>query len=430
MPWLFMVGAAIGFAFTANAFVPIGNHRRFFIPSFLFSWLTMELAAHHLAWQALATWGFVAFGALEAWPGYVGLGLVALQWVGLVVLLFQGWAARGTITRALEGFAELAPEHTIRVWRFLVPFPFRAARARRNANIVFGRAGGRELKLDVYLPKEHGRGRPAVVQIHGGAWVIGDKRQQGIPLLVHMTERGWVGFNVNYRLSPGATFPDHLVDIKRAIAWIREHADDYGVDPSFIAVTGGSAGGHLAALVGLTASDTRYQPGFEHADTTVQACAPLYGVYDLANRLGGHSKHYVDRFIGPVVLKAFYADEPEKFHDASPIDRVHEGAPPFLIVHGDRDTMTPIEDAHLFVDRLRGVSSEPVLFAQIQGAQHAFDVFLSPRSAPVVEGVGAFLVEARRRAIVNEGLEVTPARAPDIRGAEAVMSPPAQAARG
>jgi acetyl esterase/lipase len=267
-------------------------------------------------------------------------------------------------------------------------------------NVVYGRAGGRKLTLDVFLPEAHTAGRPAVVQIHGGAWVIGDKREQGLPLLLHLARRGWVGFNVNYRLSPGATFPEHLVDIKRAIAWIREHAEDYGVDPGFIAVTGGSAGGHLAAMAALTADDARYQPGFEDADTSVQACAPIYGVYDLVNRLGTHGPRYRDSFIGPVVIKAFYDEQPHRFHEASPVDRVSESAPPFLVVHGDRDTMSPLEDARMFVDRLRAVSRAPVLFAEVPGAQHAFDVFLSPRSVPVIEGVGAFLDQAHRRALV------------------------------
>ena len=96
-----------------------------------------------------------------------------------------------------------------------------------------------------------------MLQIHGGGWVIGDKREQGIPLLNHLAADGWVGFNVNYRLSPRAKFPDHLVDCKRALAWIREHADEYGVDPDFIVVTGGSAGGHLSALDGAH----RQRPG-------------------------------------------------------------------------------------------------------------------------------------------------------------------------
>ena len=298
---------------------------------------------------------------------------------------------------ALEGFVQATDHPRIPWWRLLVALPLRPTHVRVARDVLYGRAAGRELKLDIYFPPTRETRRPAVVQIHGGAWVIGDKRNQGLPLLLHMCERGWVGFNVNYRLSPGATFPDHLVDIKRAIAFIREHADDYGIDPDFIAITGGSAGGHLAALAALTADDRRYQPGFEHADVSVAACVPVYGVYDLANRLGDHGPKYVSGFIGPVVIKAFYEDEPEKFHEASPVDRVCSDAPPFLVVHGDRDTMSPLADAELFVERLKERSHAPVLFATVGGAQHAFDVFLSPRSIPVVEGIGAFFDEVWRR---------------------------------
>jgi acetyl esterase/lipase len=399
MSWLFLIATSIGLAFTANAFVPLSNHRRLFVPSFVFSWLTMELAAHHLAWQAVATAAFVALGALERIPGWVGLGVAGVQWIGLLVLIAQGRRARHSMAEALAGYPAVESEHAITWTRLLFPFPLRIAATRRIRNVEYARAAGRRLHLDVFLPAEHGHARPAIVQIHGGAWVIGDKREQGLPLLLHLAERGWVGFNVNYRLSPGATFPDHLVDIKRAIVWIRDHADDFGVDPRFIAVTGGSAGGHLAALVALTADDARYQPGFEDADTTVQACVPIYAAYDLTNRLGTHGTRYVEGFIGPVVLKAFFDDEPEKFHEASPVDRVNASAPPFLVIHGDRDTLTPLADAHLFVDRLRAVSQQPVVFAEIPGAQHAFDVFLSPRSVPVIEGVGRFLDQARDGAI-------------------------------
>ena len=100
-----------------------------------------------------------------------------------------------------------------------------------------------------------------------------------MPLLTHLAANGWVGFSIDYRLSPRATFPDHLVDVKRAIAWVREHADTYAVDPSFIAITGGSAGATLATLAALTPGDAALQPGFEHADTSVAVFVALYGLY-------------------------------------------------------------------------------------------------------------------------------------------------------
>jgi acetyl esterase/lipase len=403
MSWLFLVATAVGLGFTVHAFAPLSNRRRLYIPSFVVSWLTIELAAHHLAWQVAATAGFVALGALQGWAGWAGLVLTAVSWLGLVVLVAQGRRARAIVATALEGYLPAPPPRRFHWWHLLVPFPIRAARARATRDVEYARAAGRRLRLDIYQPDalrpvgDDGALRPALVQIHGGGWVMGDKRSQGIPLLVHACERGFVGFNVNYRLSPSATFPDHLVDIKRAIAWIREHAAEYRVDPDFVAVTGGSAGGHLAALVALTTEDLRYQPGFEAADCSVQACVPVYAALDFTDRNGSQSPDFVPRFLEPIVMKAFFADEPEKFRDASPIDRVHADAPPFFVVHGDRDTMTPLVDAEQFVDQLRAVSRQPVVFARVDGAQHAFDVFLSPRSAPVIEGVAAFLHEAYRR---------------------------------
>jgi acetyl esterase/lipase len=266
------------------------------------------------------------------------------------------------------------------------------------------------------MPDEPGRGRPAIMQIHGGAWIIGDKREQGWPLIGHLAANGWVCFNVNYRLSPAATWPDHLVDLKYALAWIRAHADDYGVDPSFVAVTGGSAGGHLAAMMALTANDPEYQPGFEHADTSIQAAVPVYAVYDFTNRLGTMLDRFRTQMLEPMIMKAFLDEGPEKFHRASPIDRVHPGAPPFLVVHGDRDTLAPVEDARLFVETLRETSRCDVVYAELRGAQHAFDIFASPRTARMLDGTLRFLTSMREQAqAAGPEARAEPSSAPERR---------------
>jgi acetyl esterase/lipase len=196
---------------------------------------------------------------------------------------------------------------------------------------------------------------------------------------------------VNYRLSPRVAFPDMLIDLKRAIAWIRENADDYGIDPSFIAVTGGSAGGHLTALVALTANDAVYQPGFEDADTTVQAAVPFYGVYDFTNRNGFWFPDTVEQFIAPWVMQKSFEDHPEDYAKASPMDQVRADAPPFLVIHGDKDTLAPVEDARDFVSRLRAVSEQPVHHLELRGAQHAFDIFPSIRCNAVISAVDQYL---------------------------------------
>jgi acetyl esterase/lipase len=99
----------------------------------------------------------------------------------------------------------------------------------------------------------------------------------------------------------------------------------------------------------------------------------------------------------PLVMKAFLADEPEKFREASPVDRVHPDAPPFLVVQGDRDTLAPVEEARAFVDRLREVSNSRVIYMEFPGAQHIFDLFYSNQSAQMVEGVLAFLNDEYHR---------------------------------
>jgi acetyl esterase/lipase len=230
-----------------------------------------------------------------------------------------------------------------------------------------------------------------LLYIHGGGWTVGDKREQGLPLIHHLARNGWVCFSANYRLSPGGTFPDHLADVKAALVWVREHGAEYGADTSFVAVAGGSAGGHLAALMGLTENDEEYQPGFESADTSVEASVPIYGVYDMTNRLGVQSDQYVPMLMEPLVMKAFLEDEPEKFHRASPLDRVHTDIPPFLVIQGDRDTLAPVQEARAFADRLSEASESLVVYMEFPGAQHIFDLFYSYQSARMVEGVLAFL---------------------------------------
>ena len=209
--------------------------------------------------------------------------------------------------------------------------------------------------------------------------------------MYHLASRGWVCVSVNYRLSPHATFPDPLIDLKQAIRWIREHGREYGADPDFIVATGGSAGGHLAALVALTGNDPEYQPGFEQVETSVQACVPFYGVYDFTNRHGVWRHQALAELLERQVMKASREEAPQAYEKASPLSRVSPAAPPFFIIHGDSDTLAPVEDARRFCAALRETSRAPVVYAEIPGAQHAFELFPSLRAALVVHGVERFL---------------------------------------
>ncbi len=403
--WAFLAASLVGALFTLNAFMPVRRIPALFVPSFFGSWITAELALHHILWQSTLVALFMAFGALSSLPGLIALGITLVSWLGLLVLFHDGRRARSAFDEALAELPqprEVKPMPAIQV---ALPFLVKRRGAKVIRNVVYRSIGGKKLKLDIAMPREQGSGRPAIMQIHGGAWIVGDKREQGWPLISHLAANGWVCFNVNYRLSPAATWPEHLEDLKYALVWIREHADEYGVDPNFIACTGGSAGGHLTAMMGLTANDPEYQPGFEDADTSVQAAVPIYGVFDFTNRLGTMAKTFRTTMLEPWIIKAFFDEEPDKYRRASPLDRIHPDAPPFFIVHGDRDTLAPVEDARLFHDRLEAISRAPVLYAELPGAQHAFDIFASPRTARMLDAVLRFLTAMRER-------EAEPASAP------------------
>lgn len=365
-----------------------------FVYGFLSSWLTMELAGHYIAALLLGLVLGALLGVLPTLLGMASAGVTLLAIGVLLKHLQDGRRARHVMDDLLHRALPEAPVESIPTSKLLLPFSPARTGVRVERDITFQKVAGRTLKLDVFqpaIPPKNGGLRPAILQIHGGAWIIGDKREQALPLLHHLAANGWVCFNVNYRLSPAATWPEHLYDIKKALAWIREHADLYHIDPNFICVTGGSAGGHLAAMVALTENEARYQPGFEDADTSVAAAVPIYGVYDFTDRMRIMGKTWQYKILEPLIMKKFMSEEFEAFRDASPIDIVHEEAPPMLVIHGTRDVLAPLEYARLFVQRLEETSKAGVLYAEIPGAQHAFEVFASPRAYHVVQGVERYL---------------------------------------
>ena len=165
--------------------------------------------------------------------------------------------------------------------------PMRSYISRRlyvdKTNVVSYGPHGRANVADIWRRRDLPRDgkAPVLVQVPGGAWVIGWRRPQAYPLMSHLVSRGWVCVSLNYRVSPLHTWPDHIVDVKRALAWVKENIAGYGGDPNFVAISGGSAGGHLSSLAALTPNDPQFQPGFEDADTSVVAAVPVYGRYDL-----------------------------------------------------------------------------------------------------------------------------------------------------
>jgi acetyl esterase/lipase len=403
MPWAFLVVTVIGALFTFNAYVPTRRLGPLIVPSFFSGWLTSELSAHHFAWQLVATVVFVWAGALEAWPGWLGLGITLVSWIGLLALLAISRRAAPVAEEALRNGLgptygdEILPEIAARMAapspsrQLALPFRLFDPAVRVTRNIPYVSEAGPRQELDVYAPRAGVRDAPVLLQVHGGGWVIGNKREQALPLMNHLAARGWICVAANYRLSPRATFPDHLVDLKRALAWIRDNIADFGGNPDFVATTGGSAGGHLCSLLALTANDPEYQPGFESADTSVRACVPFYGVYDFTNHHNLQAQHGMELFLSRLVMKKRLADDPEAFRRASPMHRIHADAPPFFVVHGSHDSLASVEEARHFAELLRKTSKAPTVYAEIPGAQHAFEIFHSLRTSHVVRAVDRFL---------------------------------------
>lgn len=394
VPWLFFAVSLIGAVATACALLRGRSISFLVIPYFFTSWMTGELALHHIVWQAAATVLFICFGALGAWPGVVGLLLTLCSWAGLVVYQRRAATSGEVFERALrEGLGESYEQQPIQsppsIRPPLRPFKMRLPGVERVRNLSYGDAGKRNL-LDVYRSRSQSDACPVLLQVHGGGWTIGQKDQQGLPLMYHMAARGWVCVAPNYRLSPRATFPDHIIDVKRALAWVRRHGSEYGANPDFVVVTGGSAGGHLAALLALSPNDPAFQPGFEDIDTSVAACVPFYGVYDLLDREGFWGNQSLVPFMEKTVLKCSPTANREVWEQASPLDRIRPDAPPFLVIHGTHDALVPVEEARYFVRRLREVSHNAVVYAEVPGAQHAFDIFHSVRSHQAVLAVERF----------------------------------------
>jgi len=403
MPHAFLIASCVGLVFVLNAIRPVPG-MVLSVPSFFISWLTAELAPQLLVVHAIVATSLGLSGGFRTWEGHLALAFDVLIAAGLGYLIWVGEAARTATEDALcESLGEdylskiRTPRRTdydLRTpWRQLIlPFRMKHPDVERIHNLSYGPVKRRNL-IDVYRNKTHPTGAPVLIHVHGGAWVpVSHKDHQGKPLMLHLASRGWVCFAPNYRLSPPAVFPDHLVDVKKAIAWVREHAAEFGGDPNFIAIAGGSAGGHLSALAALTQNDPEYQPGFEDADTTIDACVPFYAVLDFTNDANIPAvKGRIYFLLERTVMKKKLSDNREDYEKASPFHRVRPDAPPFFVIHGHHDSLVPVAEARHFVNKLRAISQSPVVYAELPGAQHAFDVFPSIRSAHVVRAVERFL---------------------------------------
>ncbi|HEU4362299.1 MAG TPA: alpha/beta hydrolase [Mycobacterium sp.] len=398
-----VLGSLAGLAITANGYRPFAKRGYPSMYAFACGVFATELPLQLIAVQS------AALAAITRWlsPRVRRFSWLvsAISWLGLAGLNRIGRGANVPLTAALDtGLGADRRTESADIWKrpgpvevtAKTPGPVRMLRIYRDyahdSNIAYGEYGSKNM-LDIWrrpeLPRD-GRA-PVLLQVPGGAWMVGSKRGQAHPLMSHLVELGWVCVSINYRLSPRSTWPDHIVDVKRAIAWVKEHIADYGGDPDWIAITGGSAGGHLCALAALTAGDPQFQPGFEDADTHVRAAVPFYGVYDFTGDTALHP--LLVPSLQAYVFKQSRRRFPDIYRAASPISYVSLAAPPFFVLHGTGDTLVPVEQGREFAARLQRVSRQPVVYAELPYAQHAFDIFGSARAAHAAVAVEQFLAE-------------------------------------
>ena len=248
---------------------------------------------------------------------------------------------------------------------------------RTEPNVVYGQANGQELKMDIYLPAGHdpaaGKRVPGIVAVHGGAWRGGDKKDM-ILVAPPLIGDGYVVFSVGYRLfGPGERaqniYPAQLDDCQRAVRWIRAHADQYGVDPQRIGAIGASAGGHLVALLGTCETRDNSDRALAKYSSRVQAVVDIFGPTDLTRDFS-HLKFglmtvqtLVDDFLGPGGKRNARA--------ASPLFHIDKATVPFLIIHGDKDPIVPVDQSRDFHAALQKAGKEST-YIELPNEGHGF----------------------------------------------------------
>lgn len=300
-------------------------------------WLLAGTLSALLDPQPATLWWLVCLG--------VAVDLVLLGWI-----LVRAGSARPALSAAFRDTfgPDGAPRFTrMPWWRFPLPLISWRPDVRRIRNLRYGPAK-RGHRLDVYVSRRHHRaGAPVLVHLHGG---MGHKMVGSRALIYRLAAQGWVCVSAGRRQF-GAGFPEKLADTRATLAWVRDNAETHGGDPDAIFVAGGSAGAGLAATAALTG-------------TEVRGVISLYGYFGGAGHPGAGPAAELERFTGD--------------------------APPFLVVHGRLDTLVPHHVARAFADRLRAVSRQPVVYAELPGANHNFDIFQSPRFHAVTDAVVRF----------------------------------------
>ena len=333
-----------------------------------------------------------------AWLGPLVLAVAAVVVVENLILIVVQFLSRSVVRRALEG-DERRPLRVGRPredaagswWRTMLQIPFHPRDIHVVSNVAYG-PHARQV-LDVWRTSLTPSDAPVMVYFHGGAWTFGDKREQGRPMLHELVERGWIVVTSNYRLAPHSPWPAHIVDAKRVLGFVKKYIVNYGGDPDRVVLAGGSAGGHLAALLALSSPEEWLSEDQRDVDDwSVRGCVSLYSVLEMTgDEAHWHGLgHGLRLLLEHRVVQLPFEENVALYEQMSPYHRIAEGAPPFLVVQGGNDTLVDVHVARDFVERFRRDALAPVYYVELPLTHHAFDHTASPRTSSTIRAVVAF----------------------------------------
>ena len=393
---------------TLNVFRPLAKRSnssfRAILASFVFSWLVGDLLPQ---WILLNAAILFLFSYTDIFNQSLGWGGLLVQLSGWIILMLRLWILLNLPERLEQKMEEqlgvqwqkiypqpVAPRNIFEVDWLIWFNPNKVVNDPRIEIIrdqIFHQEAEFQLKLDIYRPRNTKKKHPGILQIHGGAWITGSKRQASF-LMASMAALGWTCFSVSYRFSPDIIFPEHLIDIKRALCWIRNNAEEHGLDPDFIIATGGSSGGHLASMTALTQNQPEFQPGFEKADTSIQGCVPIYGVFNFTDPFDEKTQFPAKARLMEMLCGGTPETQPDRYQQITPANWISAKTPPFLLIQGETDALISTIDTQGFWDALQTQKVPNSAFLRLPLVEHAFDIFPTLTAQCIVPTIERYLI--------------------------------------
>ena len=417
--FLFIFWTLASVFLTLNVFRPLAKRSnssfRVILVSFVLSWLVGDLLPH---WILLNAGILLLFSYSEIYSQPLGWGGLLVHFSGWTILMLRLWIMLNLperLEQQMEAYlgaqwqkiypSPLAPRSIFEVdWHswFNPNKVIDDPRIEIIRDQVFHQQAGFQLKLDIYRPHNTKKKHPGILQIHGGAWITGSKRQASF-LMSRMAARGWVCFSVSYRFSPDIVFPEHLIDVKHALRWIRNNAEEHGLDPDFIIATGGSSGGHLAAMTALTQNQAEFQPGFEKTDTSIQGCVPFYGVFNFSKPFDERTPFPAKAGVLQMLCGGTPETQPDRYQQITPANWISGKTPPFLLIQGETDALISATETQAFWEVLQAHKVKDSVFLRLPLVEHAFDIFPTLTAQCIVPTIERYLIMLHQNHLYNSG---------------------------